>query len=182
MLPNFCLFISTSSDEEISNANLDKFLHERNSINILQNACVRNRCALEFVFKEKVTSNNTDKKVKRSHEYASQVLSDDSDEDSRSPQQISTTSTDTSSKTKQPFSHANIHYKLFFFTIIKNRIIISLRCKCIINGVKIASGQAKNKNDAKRIAALKTLRYLFQLFPAIKVNLLINILFSSFVL
>jgi hypothetical protein len=40
----------------------------------------------------------------------------------------------------------------------------------VINGVKIASASSESKQDSKRLAAIKSLKYLFKLFPVIKVS------------
>lgn len=55
-LGDFCLFIPTSNDGTISSANLDQYLHERNSIHVLQNSCAKSKCQLEFEIKSKTAS------------------------------------------------------------------------------------------------------------------------------
>jgi hypothetical protein len=59
---------------------------------------------------------------------------------------------------------------IFFFDEKKAYFCSVLRCKCLINGVKIASAHSKVRTEAKRAAALKAIRYLHNLFPTIKVN------------
>lgn len=50
------------------------------------------------------------------------------------------------------------------------------RCKCLINGVKVASASSESKQDSKRLAAIKSLKYLFKLFPVIKVSSFLSLI------
>lgn len=79
-LVNFCLFIPSSTDEEITAANLDKFLYDSNSIQVLQNSCAKSKCNLEFEMKSRSPNNGKSTKTIISGDR----LQSESDEDSSS--------------------------------------------------------------------------------------------------
>jgi hypothetical protein len=139
-LENFCLFIQ-SSGATSNGENLE--VHERNSIQILNNSCLKSNCNLEFELRlRSAKTKMTTTTMKTTISGREHIL--ESSEQQPSSDTESTTKSDDDSTVKR--------YK----------------CKCLINGVKIASSHASTKIEAKRLAALKSIKCLIKIFPAIK--------------
>ncbi|CAF0833683.1 unnamed protein product [Brachionus calyciflorus] len=126
-LTSFCLFIPSSNpDDEINSSNLSKFIHDRNSLQILNKSCVKSSSNLEFEIKCK--SQSQSKSIKTI--ISGDCIQSEDESGSNEPSKF--------------------------------------KCKCLINGVKIASAHADSKNDSKRLAALKAINYLAKMYPVIK--------------
>lgn len=82
-LTNFCLFIPSSSglmsNDKIDSSNLDQFLHEKNSLNILNQSCIKSSCNLEFELKLKSANSKSTKTIISGDRI--QIESDNDEED-----------------------------------------------------------------------------------------------------
>ena len=76
---NFHLLIPANLDENIDSTNLENFIHEKNSIQLLNNSCVKSNCSLEFEIKLKTLMNGN--KSAKTIVSASNIESDESEDD-----------------------------------------------------------------------------------------------------
>ncbi len=74
---NFYLFIPANVNEKIDSTNLENYIHEKNSIQLLNNSCVKSNCILEFEIK--IKSPTTGKKTI----VSASIDSDERDDDSQ---------------------------------------------------------------------------------------------------
>lgn len=86
------MFIPSLTDQELTYDNLNKFVHERNSIQMLQNSCIKSKYLLDFDFKYKPASSKVNGKKNASKTEAGADSDPDSIEDdensaSQSPSQ-----------------------------------------------------------------------------------------------
>lgn len=76
---NFYLLIPANTEEKIDSTNLENFIHEKNSIQLLNNSCVKSNCSLEFEIKLK--SPMSGKKSTKTIISGSNIDSDESEDD-----------------------------------------------------------------------------------------------------
>lgn len=161
-LVNFCILIPvramSETQEKPTSANIDDFINEKNSIQILNDSCSKSNCNLEFEFRLKSTSENTSsvhvhvmantskKSMNKTFLSGCSINSDSEEED----ESMGGVELNENGKIKE----------------IKKKY----KCKCLINGVKIGSSHSRTKSDAKRLASVRALKLLSKLFPVIQVN------------
>jgi hypothetical protein len=81
-LINFHLLIPANIDEKIDTTNLENFIHEKNSIQLLNDSCVKSNCNLEFEIKQKSIVNGN--KSTKTIVSASNIESDESEDNNLS--------------------------------------------------------------------------------------------------
>ena len=87
-MPDFCVFLPSNFEVDGSNAKLiSDYLNEKNSLQILNNTCSKNKCNLEFEIKTKSTSSTSTTKSTRVTISGSSCLQQSESESETSEQQ-----------------------------------------------------------------------------------------------